>query len=66
LLFAYYLGWQALVGFAIGFLLLGIANYFIMKRKTPAIGLKVLPMFHVTMIVYSITLIAFAALSITF
>jgi 4-hydroxybenzoate polyprenyltransferase len=61
LLFALFLGWQVLIGFAIGFVLLGIANYFIMKRKTPAMGLKFLPMFHVTMIVYSVTLIAFAA-----
>lgn len=63
LVFAYFLGWQVLIGFAIGFVLLGIANNQIMKKRTPAIGLKVLPMFHVTMIVYSVTLIAFAATS---
>lgn len=64
LLFAYFLGWQVLIGFAIGFLLLGIANYMIMKHKTPAIGLKFLPMFHVTMIAYSVTLIVFSSLQI--
>jgi 4-hydroxybenzoate polyprenyltransferase len=63
LLFAYFLGWEVLIGFSIGFALLGIANFLIMKQKTPAIGLKVLPMFHVTMIVYSLTLIVFSILS---
>jgi 4-hydroxybenzoate polyprenyltransferase len=63
-LFAYFLGWQVLIGFAIGFVLLGIANYMIMKHRSPAIALKFLPMFHVTMIVYSVTLIVFSSLHI--
>jgi len=66
LLFAFFLGWQVLIGFAVGFVLLGIANYLMIKHKTPAVGLKVLPMFHVTMIVYSIALIAFAALYLAY
>ncbi len=64
LLFAYFLGWQVLIGFAIGFVLLGIANYMFLRHRTPEIGLKFLPMFHVTMIIYSVTLIAFSALFI--
>jgi 4-hydroxybenzoate polyprenyltransferase len=64
LLFAYFLGWQVLIGFSIGFLLLGIANLMIMRHKSPTIGLKFLPMFHITMIVYSVTLIAFSAFHI--
>jgi 4-hydroxybenzoate polyprenyltransferase len=63
-IFAIYLGWYVLIGFAIGFALLVIANRAIRKGMTPEATMKVLPMFHITMLVYSLTLIIVAALSI--
>lgn len=51
------LGTIALVGFIIGFVLLAVANIIIIKKKTPQAGLKTLPLFHVTMIVYAASLI---------
>ena len=63
-IFALYLGWYVLIGFGIGFVLLVIANRAIRKGMTPEATMKVLPMFHVTMLVYSLTLIIVAALSI--
>jgi 4-hydroxybenzoate polyprenyltransferase len=47
----------AIVGFAIGFTLLIIANYRIQKEKTADVGIKVLPLFHVTLLVYSLSII---------
>jgi 4-hydroxybenzoate polyprenyltransferase len=43
----------ALIGFVIGFLLLIIANAMLLKGKTAQTGLKALPLFHVTMLVYA-------------
>jgi 4-hydroxybenzoate polyprenyltransferase len=63
-IFAAYLGWYVLIGFAIGFVLLLIANRTILREGTPKVTLKVLPFFHVTMIIYSLSLIIAAALSI--
>jgi len=60
--FAVYLGWYVLIGFAIGFLLLIYANRTILKQKTPLATLKVLPCFHVTMIIYSLSLIIITVL----
>jgi 4-hydroxybenzoate polyprenyltransferase len=65
-IFAIYLGWYVLIGFVIGFTLLVIANRAIRKGMTPEATMKVLPMFHVTMMVYSLTLIIVAAMSIHF
>ena len=62
--FAAYLGWFVLVGFGVGFVLLFIANRTILKQKTPAAALKVLPCFHVTMIIYSISLLLVAIFSL--
>ncbi len=63
-IFVAYLGWYVLIGFVIGFALLVIANRAIRKGMTPQATMKVLPLFHVTMLVYSLTLIIVAALSI--
>jgi len=52
------LGTVASVGFMIGVILLAFANYKIMRGKSSDAGLKVLPMFHVTMLIYSISIIA--------
>jgi 4-hydroxybenzoate polyprenyltransferase len=62
LLFVVFLNIRIFIGFSIGFILLGIANYVIMKKKTPSAALKVLPMFHVTMILYAVSLIVYAIL----
>jgi 4-hydroxybenzoate polyprenyltransferase len=60
--FAVYLGWYVLIGFVIGFFLLMLANRTILKQKTPLAALKVLPCFHVTTIIYSLSLIIVAVL----
>jgi 4-hydroxybenzoate polyprenyltransferase len=52
-LFLNTLGTVALIGFAISFLLLIIANYIILKGKNAQAGLKALPLFHVTMLIYA-------------
>jgi 4-hydroxybenzoate polyprenyltransferase len=51
-LFLMELGSVALVGFMVGFFLLGVANYMIMREKSPKAGLRALPMFHLTMAIY--------------
>jgi 4-hydroxybenzoate polyprenyltransferase len=61
-IFAIYIGWYVLIGFSIGFLLLMFANRTIIKQKTPLATLKVLPCFHVTMIIYSLSLIVIVLL----
>jgi 4-hydroxybenzoate polyprenyltransferase len=62
IVFAVYLGWYVLIGFAIGFILLMLANRTILKQKTPLAALRVLHCFHVTMIIYSLSLIIIAVL----
>ncbi len=47
----------AWVGFIIGFGLLLTANILLQKKQTPQNGLKILPFFHVTMIIYSLSII---------
>lgn len=51
------LGTTAFYGFVFCFLLLAIANYVVMKRKDPASGLRVLPLFHVSLLIYSLSII---------
>jgi 4-hydroxybenzoate polyprenyltransferase len=51
------LGTLALVGFVIGFSLLVIGNYTIMKGKSAASGTKALPMFHLVMLIYAVSII---------
>ena len=58
-LFLYYLGsYLAIAGFAISFLLISVANVVVLKRKTAEAGIKVLPFFHLSMLIYAITIIA--------
>jgi 4-hydroxybenzoate polyprenyltransferase len=45
-------------GFAISFILIAAANVKIFKEKTPQATIKALPMFHVAMLIYAITIIA--------
>jgi 4-hydroxybenzoate polyprenyltransferase len=47
----------AIVGFAIGFFLLSVGNYTILKKKSAESGIKALPLFHVAMLIYAITII---------
>ncbi len=57
ILFLNVLGTVALVGFSVGFSLIAAGNFIIMKRKTAEAGMKALPMFHVAMLIYAITII---------
>ena len=51
------LGTVTLIGFSIGFILLAIANYLILRNKNSIAGMKALPLFHVTMLIYAISII---------
>jgi 4-hydroxybenzoate polyprenyltransferase len=57
LLFLSVLGILAIVGFAVGFTLIAIGNIIILKGKNANSGMKALPMFHVAMLIYAITII---------
>ncbi len=51
------LGVIAHYGFLMGFILLSGANIYLWKEKSPAAGLKILPLFHGTLVVYAISII---------
>jgi 4-hydroxybenzoate polyprenyltransferase len=51
------LGTIAIAGFAVGFTLIATGNIIILKGKNAAAGMKALPMFHVAMLIYAITII---------
>jgi 4-hydroxybenzoate polyprenyltransferase len=51
------LGTLAIAGFTVGFLLISIGNYIILKGKTADSGMKALPLFHLAMLIYAITII---------
>jgi 4-hydroxybenzoate polyprenyltransferase len=53
IVFAFRLGWIARAGFVIGLVLLAEANIVIAKNRTPDAALAVLPLFHVTMLIYA-------------
>jgi len=61
-MFVLFLNIWLFMGFGIGFILLTVANYGIMKEKTSQAALKLLPLFHVTMILYAVSLIVYALL----
>jgi 4-hydroxybenzoate polyprenyltransferase len=57
-IFIYVLGsFLALAGFAVSLLLIAIGNYLMLQKKSAEIGIKALPLFHVAMLVYAITII---------
>lgn len=58
LLFMTRLGWIARIGIIAGLALLVYANAVILKEKTPDATLKVLPCFHVAMILYAVGIAA--------
>jgi len=51
------LGTLALAGFAVSLSLLAIGNYMILRGKSADSGIKALPLFHVAMLIYAITII---------
>lgn len=48
----------AIAGFAVSILLLSVANLKVLKQKTADAGIKSLPLLHVSMLIYAITIIA--------
>ena len=56
LLFMTHLGWIARGGILLGLCLLVIANVTINRSKTPDTGLRVLPLFHITMLIYALSI----------
>jgi 4-hydroxybenzoate polyprenyltransferase len=57
LLFMVVLGWIGRIGLLAGLGLLLAANLVILRKQTSAAGLSALPIFHVTMIVYAVSII---------
>lgn len=51
------LGQIALYGFLISFVLIGIANTVLLVKKTTEAGLKVLPLFHASLLIYCFSII---------
>ena len=51
------LGTVAIIGFTVGFSLIAAGNLIILKGKNADSGMKALPMFHVAMLIYAITII---------
>jgi 4-hydroxybenzoate polyprenyltransferase len=51
------LGTLAIAGFAIGFLLITVGNYIILRGKSAGSRMKALPLFHLAMLIYAITII---------
>jgi 4-hydroxybenzoate polyprenyltransferase len=57
LIFLSILGTLAIAGFAVAILLISIGNYIILRGKTADAGMKALPLFHVAMLIYAVTII---------
>ncbi len=51
------LGNIAFAGFVIGFLLISIGNYTLLKEKSANSGMKALPFFHLALLIYSVSII---------
>jgi 4-hydroxybenzoate polyprenyltransferase len=51
------LGPVALVGFIVSFLLLSIGNFMVLKGKSAVSGMKALPLFHLAMLIYALSII---------
>jgi 4-hydroxybenzoate polyprenyltransferase len=47
----------AIFGFAVSFVLLSVANYTVLKEKCAVAGMKALPMLHLAMLIYAISII---------
>jgi 4-hydroxybenzoate polyprenyltransferase len=57
LIFLSVLGTVAIAGFAVALLLISIGNYIILRGKSAVSGMKALPLFHVAMLIYAVTII---------
>jgi 4-hydroxybenzoate polyprenyltransferase len=63
--FLFVLGsYLAIAGFAVSILLLSIANLKVLKKKTADAGLRALPLFHVSMLIYALTIIVTYAVNV--
>lgn len=51
------LGQIALIGFLISFALLIIANFYLIRKQSSEAGLKILPLFHMSLLIYCISII---------
>jgi 4-hydroxybenzoate polyprenyltransferase len=51
------LGLVALPGFAVSLSLIAVGNYLVLKSKTAVSGIKALPLFHVAMLIYAVSII---------
>lgn len=51
------LGTVALVGFAVSLSLIAVANFVVLKGRNSTSGLKALPLFHVAMLIYAVSII---------
>jgi 4-hydroxybenzoate polyprenyltransferase len=56
-LFLNVLGTAAIAGFMVAFLLITVGNYIILRGKSADSGMKALPLFHLAMLTYAITII---------
>lgn len=57
IVFVNFLGTIALIGFSVSFLLLTVANLKILSGKNADVAMKALPMFHVSMLIYALSII---------
>ena len=57
ILFLSVLGAAARLGFFVGFALLAIANYLLLKKTSAQTGMRALPFFHVAMLIYAASII---------
>jgi len=55
-LFMTRLGWIARGGIVLGLCLLLVANMAISRDRTADTGLRVLPLFHITMLIYAVSI----------
>jgi 4-hydroxybenzoate polyprenyltransferase len=54
----------SIIGFAVSLALIAAANANILKQKTPQVAIKMLPLFHLAMLIYAVTIIANYAIAI--
>jgi 4-hydroxybenzoate polyprenyltransferase len=57
LIFLNVLGAVAIAGFTVSLSLLTIGNFIILKGKSAGSGMKALPLFHLAMLIYAISII---------
>ena len=57
LIFLNVLGTLTIAGFSMAFFLITVGNYLILKGKSADAGMKALPLFHLSMLIYAVTII---------